>query len=161
MGAYFSRATLIDDLEAGIAKVPAAIATVDVDLEQLSQHSSEEMKDYIGERGTAYSNSQGRAGRVDPSRNVDITMQDAVGYRRIPKPSPTVYIWEFGWFDFIKYYTYQEDGFQHAGINGKFVPAMNALRDASLNARVAMHVLGPEIVGRAAKAMKAGNSGWV
>lgn len=161
MGAYFSRATLIDDLQAGLARVPEAIATVDGDLEQLASHSATEMKDYIGTRGTRYSASQGRAGRVDPSRNVSETMQDAVSFRRIPKPSPTVYIWEFGWFSFVKYYTYQEQGFMHAGDNGQMVPAMNALRDSATNARVAMHILGPTILHRAAVAMKAGRSGWV
>lgn len=161
MGAYFSRATLIDDLQEGLARVPGAIASVDGDLEQLAEHSAAEMKDYIGSRGTDYSRSQGRAGRVDPKRNVDVTMQDAVSFRRIPKPAPTVYIWEFGWFDFINYFTFQEHGFMHAGENGRAVPAMNALRDASTNARVAMHALGPEIVSRAVGALEANNSGWV
>jgi hypothetical protein len=161
MGAYFSRATLIDDLQEGLARVPGAIASVDADLEQLAEHSATEMKDYIGSRGTDYSRSQGRLGRVDPSRKVDETMQDAVSFRRIPKPAPTVYIWEFGWFNFVDYYSFQEKGFMHAGENGQAVAGMFALRDASTNARVAMHVLGPEIVTRAIGALEADNSGWV
>lgn len=158
----YSRANYLDDLLGGLAKSQAAIATVDEELGALAASSSEDVKELIGIRGTDFSRSQGRSGRVNPDRADGVTMQEAVSYRRIPKPSATVYIWEFGWFgeDFMQYFLFQEEGFRH-WVSGKMVPAMNALRDADTQARVRMAKIGPTIMAKANAVLKESGNGWV
>jgi hypothetical protein len=143
MGVRFSRANIIDDLSGRIAAVPAAIASVDGDLSVLASQSAEEMKHYIGTRGTAYSQSQGREGRV-----VTGDMQNDVSFRKIPIGDPTVHIWEFGWVGrFKKYYKFQEEGFNH--ITTGAVVGMFALKDAATTARERMRLISREILARA------------
>lgn len=143
MGVQFSRANIIDDLSGRIAAVPKAVASVDKDLSALASASAEEMKHYIRTRGTAYSNSQGRAGRV-----VTGDMVNDVSYRKIPIGDPTVHIWEFGWIGrFQKYYKYQEEGFNHVAAGA--VIGMFALKDASTTARDRMRLVAKEILARA------------
>lgn len=143
MGVRFSRANAIDDLTGRVARVPAAIASVDKDLAELAAASAEEMKGYISTRGTEYSRSQGREGRIDSGE-----MINDVTFRKIPIPDPTVHIWEFGWIDtFLKYFKYQEEGFNH--VYGGSVIGMFALKDASTTARDRIRVLGGVILRRA------------
>jgi hypothetical protein len=140
MGARFSRAAIIQDWEGRLHAVPAVIRKVDIYLEQISATGEEEMKQYIASRGTSYSRSQGRAGRIETS-----AMYDAVSHRPNPNTSTFVFSWEFGWVNgFLSYFGFQERGFRHVG--GNSVEPMYALRDAATTARDKMLTLGPKIL---------------
>jgi hypothetical protein len=140
MGVRFSRAAIIQDWQARIHAVPGAVSKADFYLEQISATGEEEMKQYIASRGTSYSRSQGRAGRIESS-----AMYDAVSHRPNPNTSAFVFSWEFGWVNgFLSYFGFQERGFRHVG--GASVEPMYALRDAATTARDKMLALGPKIL---------------
>jgi hypothetical protein len=163
MGLRWSRANVIQDYAARLHSSAAAVKSVDSDLGFLAAQSAEEMQHYIATRGTAAS---GHSGRVDTG-----DMINDVGYRKNPHGGSTVFSWEFGWIHgFEKYYSYQERGFEQTyagfiGDNGEFiavrkpgdrVPGMYALRDASTTARDRLHVIGREIIAKAARFIAGG-----
>lgn len=145
MGVRFSRAAAIQDIEGRLHAVPSVIKKGDGYLEQIAREGAQEMQHYIASRGTSYSQSQGRSGRVDTE-----TMINDVGYHRNPHASTKVFSWEFGWIDeFLSYFGLQEKGFRHTG--GTSVEPMYALRDASTTVRDRMALLGPVILASLSK----------
>lgn len=140
MGLRWSRAAYLDDLEGRLHRVPAVVAEANRALEEIAAQGAEEMRGYINTRGTNWSRSQGRAGRVDTGQ-----MLDDVSYRQNPHHSARIFSWEFGWINaFQQYFGFQERGFRHVG--GTSVEPMYALRDASTSARDKLTLLGPVIL---------------
>lgn len=145
MGIRTSRANAISDFTGKLKMVPSVLRSVDGDLGRLAEESAQNMQQNIATRGTAYSASQGRAGRVETEN-----MINAVTFRRYPKAGPTVFLWEFGWIEqWEPYFKYQEEGFVHIGSGN--VEGMFALRDASTEARDRIFLIREMILAKAAK----------
>jgi hypothetical protein len=148
MGARWSRAAVIQDYQGKLHEFPKVIKEANRFLEEIALAGADEMKGYIANRGTGYSQSQGRSGRIESG-----TMYDAVQHRPNPNVANNVFSWEFGWIGvYLSYFGYQEKGFRHTG--GTSVEPMYALRDASTTARDKMVALGPIILAKLKALMK-------
>lgn len=150
MGSKFSRANVIQDWQGRLHASAQAMHSVDSDLAFLAEQSAQDMQHLIASRPTHsdWAKQEGRTGRVDSQK-----MVDAVEFRRNPHASRLVFSWEFGWLDtFMKYFRYQEEGFNH--IYAGPIEPMFALRDASMEARDRLTLLGTQIFEKAARLIK-------